>query len=116
MEAKICKSIQSIKSIFFIRRLLNILHKKRMLEVAKYNKKIQKILDISLDDYKEYSYNFTPIEIEIKPAEVKGKFINISNKEEEKYYHIYFNDSFEEIKKKYELNGNDQVTKIKIIV
>ena len=85
-----------------------------MLEVVKYNKKIQMILDINLDEYKEYSYEFTPIEIEIEPAEVYGKFINIRNKEEEKYYHIYFNDCLKEIKKKYELNRNDNVSKIKI--
>ena len=116
MEEKICKTIENIKSIFFIRKLFDILLKRRILEVVKNNKKIQKILNINLDDYKEYSFNFTPIEIEIKPAEVNGKFINIRNKEEEKYYHIYFNDCLEEKKKKYELNGNDKVSKIKIFI
>ena len=44
-----------------------------------------------------------------------GKFMNILNKEEEKYYHIYFNDSKEEIKR-YHLTDNDKVTKIRIVI
>ena len=43
-----------------------------------------------------------------------GKFINISE-EDEKYYHIYFNDNKEEIKRK-NINKNDEVRKIKIII
>ena len=33
----------------------------------------------------------------------------------DKYYHIYFNDNKEEIKRNY-LNENDNVTKLKIII
>ena len=43
-----------------------------------------------------------------------GEFINIDN-EDEIYYHIYFNDNKEEIKRKY-FNKNDNVSKIKIII
>ena len=43
-----------------------------------------------------------------------GKFINI-NEEDEKYYHIYFNDNKEEIKRN-KINKEDKVRKIKIII
>ena len=58
---------------------------------------------------------YSSIEIEIKPVKNKyGKFINIK-KENEKYYHIYFNDNEEEIKRNY-LDQNENVTKLKIII
>ena len=43
-----------------------------------------------------------------------GKFINIPDKDKE-YYHIYFNNSNEEIKRNY-LNKNEKVKIIKIII
>ena len=53
-------------------------------------------------------------ESKIKPVSNKyGKFINMN--ENEKYYHIYFNDNKEEIKRNY-FNKNDNVSKIKIII
>ena len=42
--------------------------------------------------------------------------INIKDKENEIYYHIYFNDNNEEIKNKYYIEKEDKVTKIKIII
>ena len=44
-----------------------------------------------------------------------GNFININNKEDEKYYHIYFDEDKEEIKRTY-LNKNDKVSIINIII
>ena len=89
--------------------------KKKILDIIKYNKNIKERINISLQDYKEYSEIYSSIEIEIKPANNKyGKFINI-NEENENYYHIYFNDNKEEIKIKY-LNENENIDKIKIIV
>ena len=56
------------------------------------------------------------IEIEVTPAKNKyGKFINIK-KEEESFYHIYFNDNKEEEIKRNFLNENDKVAKINIII
>ena len=78
----------------------------------KYNKKLQKRLNLSINDYKEY---YQSIEIELKIAEDKyGEFINIPDEEKE-YYHIYFNNSNEEIKRNY-LNENDKDKTIKIII
>ena len=83
-----------------------------MLYIVKYNKKIKKRLNINIDDYKEYS---ELIEIEIKPINNEyGKFINIKD-EDKLYYHIYFNNNKEEIKRNY-INENEQIYLIKIII
>ena len=75
---------------------------------------MQKRLNLSINDYKEYSEIYTPIEIELIPF--KNEFDEfIKNKEEERYYHIYFNDSKEETKRNY-LKRDDKVSIIKIII
>ena len=77
--------------------------KKIKFQIVKYNKRIQNRLNLDINDYKEYSETFTPIEIEIIPCKMKyGQFINIKEKEKS-YYHIYFNNNREEIKNKYEI-------------
>ena len=71
-------------------------------------------MNLTVNDYKTYSKQFSSIEIEIIPAKDKfGIFINIKEKQE--YYHIYFNDNKEEIKKN-EFNQEDKVSKINIII
>ena len=89
--------------------------KKKSLDIIKYNKNIKNRININIQDYKEYSEKYSSIELEIKPVNnVYGKFI-IYTKEEEKYYHIYFNNNKEEIKRNY-LNKKDNVAKIKVII
>ena len=106
---------KNLKNDYFLQKLFYNLLKKKSLNIIKYNKKIKERINISIKDYKEYSEIYSSIEIEIKPVNNKyGKFINI-NKENEKYYHIYFNDNKEEIKRN-DLNKNDNVSKIKIII
>ena len=86
---------ENIKSDYFLRKLYDNMPKKKILEIVKYNKKIQNRLDLGVKDYKEYSETFTPIEIEIIPKKGEyGRFINI-NENDELYYHIYFNDNRE---------------------
>ena len=63
-----------------------------MLKLIKYNKNIQKKLNINIKKYRT-------IEIEIIPSDSFGQFINI-DKENEKYCHIYFNDNDNEKKSK----------------
>ena len=61
----------------------------------RYNKKLQKRLNVNIYDYIE----FAKIKIELKLIDNKyGYFINIP-KEEKEYYHIYFGNSKEEIKR-----------------
>ena len=107
---------EKIKSDYFLQKLYDNMTKRKKLEIAKYNKKTQNRINLSVKDYKVYSETFTPIEIEIIPTKGKyGKFINI-DENDKLYYHIYFNDNIKEIKNKYEINKKDKVTKIKIII
>ena len=91
----------NIKSKFILQKILKNISKKKYLEINKYNKKIQKQLDLNINDYIEFSELNSSIEIEIIPVKNKtGKFINVP-KNFEKYYHIYFNNNKEiEIKQK----------------
>ena len=92
---------EKIKSDYFLQKLYDIMPQKKKLEIVKYNKNVQNRLNLGVKDYKEYSETFTPIEIEIIPRKKKyGKFINI-NENDKLYYHIYFNDNKEEIKRNY---------------
>ena len=108
--------LDNLISDYFLQKLYDNMIKKKKLEIVKYNKKIQNRINLSVNDYKEYSATFTPIEIEIIPIKGKyGEFINI-NANDKLYYHIYFNDNNEEIKNKYEIDEQDKITKIKIII
>ena len=72
------------------------------MDIVEYIKKLQKRLKLNVNDYKNYVELYSPIKIELKLIEDKyhkyNKFINIPN-EVKKYYHIYFNNSAEEIKR-----------------
>ena len=106
---------KNLKSDYFLQRVFNNLMKKKTIDIIKYNKYIKNKININIKDYKEYSEIYSSIEIEIKPVNNKyGKFINII-KENEKYYHIYFNDNKEEIKRNY-LDEKENITKLKIII
>ena len=88
--------LENLKSDFIFKKIVNTLKKNKSLEIIKYNKKFQKKLNLNINDYKEYSL----IEIELKVEENKyGKFINITDKLKE-YFHIYFENSNVETKKK----------------
>ena len=101
---------ESIKSNYILMKIFANLAEKKELLIVKYNKKIQNRLNLNIKDYIRY------IEIEIIPCDEKyGEFINI-NKNDKKYYHIYFNDNNKEIKNKYEIDEKDKVKKIKIII
>ena len=108
--------IENINSKFNLAHIFNNLQKHKFFNIIKYNKALQNRLDLNIKNYKECSELFTPIEIEIIPAEKKyGKFINIKYEKQKIYTHIYFNDSNKEIKKYY-LKKEDKITKIKIII
>ena len=90
------------------------MHEKRRLEIIKNNKKIQNILYININDYKRYCEIYSSIELEIIPSKSKyGKFINIEEPKDRKYYHIYFNDDKKEIQNFF-INENDNISKINI--
>ena len=102
----------SLKSYYFLEKVFNNLQKKKSLEIIKYNKKVQNRLNITIKEYKEL---YEQIEIEITPVMNKyGKYINI-NEKDRIYYHIYFNNNKEEIKRNY-LEQDHKVKKIDIII
>ena len=114
-KLKSASKYENIKADYFLEKVFNNLEKKNALKMVKYNKNIKERINISIKDYKEYSEIYSSIEIEIKPVNNKfGNFINM-NENDKKYYHIYFDDNKEEIKRNY-LNKNDNVSKIKIII
>ena len=105
---------ENIKSKFILKKLCNNLEKKKLFNIIKYNKNIKNRINININDYKEFSELYSSIEIEIMLVNNKyGRFINIEDIEE-KYYHIYFNNNKEEIKRKY-INKDKEIKKIKII-
>ena len=86
---------------YFLRLIFKNLETKKSLNMVKYNKNIMERININIKDYKKYSEKYSSIEIEIKPLNDKyGQFINVK-KRDEKYYHIYFNNNKEEIKRNY---------------
>ena len=101
----------TIKSDYFIQKLFDNMQKRISLDIIKYNINLQKRLNININNYKDFSENFSSIEIEIIPIQNDyGTFITIKE-EDKKYFHIYFNDKKEEIKKT-KLNTKDKVSKI----
>ena len=130
MSQKSCNnSFENIKSIYILKQVLNSINSKNLLELIKYNKNIQKKLDIGINDYKYFKkiiIEIIPISFkeeedddeEEKPADIDDydfthQFINI-DKENESYYHIYFNDEEEDKTKRYYVYPSDK--KIKVII
>ena len=108
-SAQLCK-LESVKSVCIIRKILNNLERMKYFKIIKYNKQIQKRLNISPDDYRDFSI----IKIELIPIENKsGNFINIFNEEDRPYYHIYF-DNDRKDKNRYYLKDDDNAKKIMI--
>ena len=102
-------TLDNIKSKIIIKRIFFLLHKKQFLRVIRYNNKLKNILNINLNDYKKC---YEIVEIEITFAENKyGQFINIVNPVEKDNFHIYFDDSNEEINRTY-VNEGENVYKI----
>ena len=50
--------LQNFKSIYFLKRLFNCVDEKNKLDIIKYNKNMQNVLDISLINYKIFSKRY----------------------------------------------------------
>ena len=108
--------LQNLKSDYFIQKFFDYIQKRRKLKTIRYNKSIQKRINLNINHYKEYSEKYSSIEIEIKPMKNKyGRFIKIKEEDEE-YYHLYYNDNKKEEIKSTSINENDKVSKINIII
>ena len=104
----------NIKSNFIFKKLIDYACKKVSFRIIKYNKNLQKRLNLSLNDFEECSKIYSSIEIEIKPVKEKyGHFINILREEDKFYYHIFFNNNEKEERKRY-IEEGENVDKIKI--
>ena len=112
-------AFDNLKSNYILKKIISLMKINKLLNIMKYSKKLQKKLNISIDNYKKY---YSEIEIELKLVDNKygkfinkyGKFINIPDEEKE-YFHIYFDNSNEEIKRN-KLNYNEKVKMIKIVI
>ena len=102
---------QNVKNKYILLKIFENISRRKSLDIIRYNNQIKNRINIKIKDYEES----TLIEIEIIPVKNKyGPFINIK-KEDEKYYHIYFDDNTEEIRRNY-LKENEQTKIIKIII
>ena len=57
--------LDNIKSKYFVQNFLNILPKKKLLQILQYNKALQSLMNLTVNDYKTYSKQFSSIEIKI---------------------------------------------------
>jgi len=105
-----------IKSKYILKQIFDNVTKNKYFNIIKYNKNIQQKLEIGLNDYKESCILYSSIIINLIPKKnLYGKFINIINKADKKYYHIYFNNKKNE-KRKYHIKQTDKINKIKITI
>ena len=95
--------LKNIRNKYIIMKIFDNLSKIRILSLIKYNKKFQKIAEITTEDYKYFS----EIEIELIPTEkAHKKFINIEEKKDKPYYHIYLHEN----------KHSNKIIKINIII
>ena len=85
--------LSNLKNDYFLIKLFDNLLKKKSLDIIKYNNYLKDRIKININNYKEYSEIYSPIELEIKPInDGYGNFINVY-KENENYFHFYFNNN-----------------------
>ena len=117
-QVKSKAAFDNLKNKYILHIIFDYMKKNKSLKFMKYNKQLQNRLNLSIRDYKDYSELYSPIEIELKFAENEHykyeKFINISDKDND-YYHIYFDNSNQEIKRTY-FEEEENVSTIKIII
>ena len=107
------KMINKIRSKYIVIEIFKHLNLIKLLNVIRYSKKYQKLMNKNLKSYKN---EFWKIEIEIIPKEnAHGQFINIPSENIRKSIHIYFNDNEKEIMDD-SFKKDDNVSKIKIII
>ena len=90
-QSKLIDSNNKLKKVnchYIIQKFFEYMTKRKYLETIRYNKSIQKRINININHYKVYSETKTSIELDIIPMKGEyGKFINIKE-EDKKYFHI----------------------------
>ena len=111
------KSFTCVKSNYILKEIFENLFFVKEMQIVSYNKNLQKRLDLSIKDYKDY-YQVI-IELEVHPKEkikgYKNYFLKYIDSRLAKFYHIYFNNKNVEIHRNYYM-PIDNVTKIHIII
>ena len=108
--------LRYLKSDYFIQKFFAYMPNRKSLETIRYNKSIQKRINININHYKAFSEEYSSIEFDIIPMNgLYGKFINIKEKDK-KYFHIYFNDNRKKEIENTSLYPDDNVSKISIII
>ena len=104
---------ENLKSDYFLQLIFSYFEIDKSLKIVKINKQIQRKLNSSIKDYKEFSET-SPIEIEIiLNKERISKFIGVIDGID--YYHIYFDNDKTEIKIN-SLKEDEKVSKIKVVL
>ena len=107
--------LNKIRQKGILQIVLLFLSEGKRLNLIKYNKKLQKRMELSFDDYKKYNQiviEIIPIE-KLDEKEEKNKFIN--RIEDNSLYHIYFNELNEEIHR-YHIKKDEKIKKITIVI
>ena len=99
--------LDCIKSNYILRKIIQNLNRKTFLYAIKYNKQLQKRLNIGIKDYEAYLQTEIEIKLGLNYPNL-DKLINY--KYDKSYYHIYLNGNEQESKKE----GN--ITKVRIII
>lgn len=102
--------LNGLKSNIILSKIFDYLQEKTFLEIIRYNKKLQKSTKTSINDYK----SFHNIKIELIPTDnfkVGDIFINFID--ERSSFHIFFDNSDEEIKLNY-FTKIEKISKIRI--
>jgi len=105
-----------MKSHYIILKLFEYMTERKLLEAIRYNKSIQKRINININHYKANFETKTSIELDIIPKKGEyGEFINI-NEKDKNFFHIYFNDNKKKEIENNSFNIDDNVSKISIII
>ena len=57
--------LENIKAQYFLKQIFELLSKKKSLNIIKYNKNIQKSLNITTKNFREYLELYSSIEVEL---------------------------------------------------
>ena len=108
--------LEKMKGQFTLKYIFLYLTPSKRLELVRYNKRYQEMLNIGLNDY-EKEYKKIGIEIELNPVKNNPAiFINIPKKKEP-YFHIFFDDDVREsIIKKNFITKNEKIKRAKIVI
>ena len=105
----------NLKSDYILKKIFIILKKTKSLDILKHNKKLQKRLNININDYKNQYELYSSIELELKYDDnLNDKFINIPNEDKE-YYHIN-NENLNENTNTNYIKRKKKSKKVKIII